>query len=430
MALQDLTPQLRTRLSRMERAVGWFVVLAIVLLTGGFAYYVYNAAEQRGWFKIKAPFYTFVADASGLKVGDPVRLMGFDVGQIIRITAMPADQYTYNVYLEFELKEPFYDYMWTEGSQAKIASADLLGKRVLEVTRGTNGYVTYIFCALRTNVPLPEIRGLPDLSHWALAQEIYAADGTNLLAKPGWALTNAALIGSITAAGYTELTIMDTNQARRKITGVWDDRAGHYAPYTAQSKPYGLLADETPAIAEQLQHMVANVQGALPSVFHLTNVLGTVLSNTVELTSNLNVVAVSARPVVTNLAAATANLDQPGALGERLLPTNLTQSIAGTLTNASATLVSANTNLTMLAENLSRTLDNLASMTSNLNQQVQANTNMLSSVSGAVTHADEFVQGLKRFWLFRHLFKSKETNAPPPRPSPVKPLRAPKEKNG
>ena len=32
MALQDLTPQLRTRLSRMERTVGWFVFLATALL--------------------------------------------------------------------------------------------------------------------------------------------------------------------------------------------------------------------------------------------------------------------------------------------------------------------------------------------------------------------------------------------------------------
>ena len=46
MALQDLTPQLRTRLSRMERAVGWFVMLSLVLLVFGFAYYVYNTAER------------------------------------------------------------------------------------------------------------------------------------------------------------------------------------------------------------------------------------------------------------------------------------------------------------------------------------------------------------------------------------------------
>ena len=31
MALQDLTPQLRTRLNRMERAVGWFVLLGLIL---------------------------------------------------------------------------------------------------------------------------------------------------------------------------------------------------------------------------------------------------------------------------------------------------------------------------------------------------------------------------------------------------------------
>jgi hypothetical protein len=36
MALQDLTPQLRTRLSRMERAVGWFVFVATALLLFGF----------------------------------------------------------------------------------------------------------------------------------------------------------------------------------------------------------------------------------------------------------------------------------------------------------------------------------------------------------------------------------------------------------
>ena len=40
MALQDLTPQLRTRLNRMERMVGWFVFLATALLLFGFGYYV------------------------------------------------------------------------------------------------------------------------------------------------------------------------------------------------------------------------------------------------------------------------------------------------------------------------------------------------------------------------------------------------------
>jgi hypothetical protein len=92
--------------------------------------------------------------------------MGFDVGQITQITAMPADNFSYNVYIEFELKEPFYDYIWTEGSVAKINTADFLGKRVLEVTRGTGGYPTYTFCELRHNVIISEARGLPDTANW------------------------------------------------------------------------------------------------------------------------------------------------------------------------------------------------------------------------------------------------------------------------
>src|SRR5437016_3574670 len=133
MALQDLTPQLRTRLSRMERAVGWFVVLAAAMLLFGFGYYIYNTAQRKGWFKTKAPYFTFTDRATGLKVGDPVKLMGFDAGEITAIKPMPAEQFTYNVYIEFELQSPNYDYMWTDGSRAKVTTADLLGKRLLEV---------------------------------------------------------------------------------------------------------------------------------------------------------------------------------------------------------------------------------------------------------------------------------------------------------
>ena len=89
MALQDLTPQLRTRLSRMERAVGWFVFLATALLLFGFGYYIYHTAERKGWFKIKAPFHTYVQSSAGLNVGDPVYMMGFPVGQITSVQPMP-----------------------------------------------------------------------------------------------------------------------------------------------------------------------------------------------------------------------------------------------------------------------------------------------------------------------------------------------------
>src|SRR4051812_39491351 len=97
MALNDLTPQLRTRLSRLERVVGWFVTIASVLLLGGLGYYVYNIAERKGWFLEKVNYYTFVRTASGLKPGEPVRLMGRDVGEIMEITPMGPYE-PYNIY--------------------------------------------------------------------------------------------------------------------------------------------------------------------------------------------------------------------------------------------------------------------------------------------------------------------------------------------
>jgi len=50
MALQDLTPQLRTRLRRVEKIVSLFVVLATVLLAAGFVFYLHQTAKRRGWF--------------------------------------------------------------------------------------------------------------------------------------------------------------------------------------------------------------------------------------------------------------------------------------------------------------------------------------------------------------------------------------------
>jgi hypothetical protein len=59
-------------------------------------------------------------------------------------------------------------------------------------------------------------------------------------------------------------------------------------------------------------------------------------------------------------------------------------------------------------------LDNVAAITSNLNLQVQANSNILSSISQMVVHADQLMQGLQRHWFLRSAFRTK-TNRPPER---------------
>jgi ABC-type transporter Mla subunit MlaD len=420
MALQDLTPQLRTRLGRMERAVGWFVVLALTLLVFGFAYYVYHTADRKGWFVTKAPYWTYAESATGIKVGDPVMLMGLVAGQITRMDPMDPEEFKHNIYVEFEIKAPYYGYLWTEGSRAKVTTADFLGKRVLEVTKGTGGQATYIFNPLR-EVTLAEAQGIAGSTNWVLAQEVYDATGTNLVASPKWPLTN---LTAIAAAGCTNLWIMDRAEEHKSMTGIWNDQEGRYMHYTVKSKPYQLISDESAAVTERLEKLVAEVEAALPNILGLTNLLKRVLSNSSEVTSNLNVAVLDARPAVSNLAKISAQLDRPGGLGEWLLPTNILHQVESTLGSANTTLDTANTtlntantNLEVLVENLGRSLDNLANLTSNLNVQVQSNTNILSEISRAIVDADSFIQGLKRHWLLRSAFRNKagdESAASPP----------------
>lgn len=125
-----------------ERVVGVFVVLALLLLLAGFAYYLYHTAERKGWRVPRCPYYTFVQSADGLEVGDPVRMMGFDIGELTVIEAQPPSSY-YHVFIGVEIKRPYYGYIWTD-SRIKVTTAGLLGRRQLEVTKGETGGPTVL----------------------------------------------------------------------------------------------------------------------------------------------------------------------------------------------------------------------------------------------------------------------------------------------
>ena len=360
MPLQDLTPQLRTRLSRMERLVGLFVFLAVLLLLTGLTFYVYSTAQRKGWFLAKAPYFTYLRSGAGLKVGDNVKLMGFDVGEITEITA--EKPFTYDaqgrmldVYVEFIVKGDKIGFVWND-SKVKVKSAGLLGARYLEVTKGgTSGSTNKFYETYK------EKHGR--------VEEIYSGTGTN------------------------------------------------YTNFVAGSK-YPLEADEPPELGTQMDAMVAAARDALPNFLALTNQFRVVMDNLALTTGQLDQMLTNARPLVTNLTVITSNLRDPrGSLGDWLIPTNLQQSLTQTLTAASVTLTSANSvatnadsQLTVLATEMDRTLENLSLITSNLNRQVQVNTNILSEISTLITNTDNMITGLKRHWLLRSAFKEKKTN--------------------
>jgi phospholipid/cholesterol/gamma-HCH transport system substrate-binding protein len=360
MALQDLTPQLRTRLRRVERIVSLFVVLAALLLLAGFAYYLHHTAKRKGWFIPKAKYFTLAMSGEGLNVGDEVALMGFPAGEITGITAEPPGSW-YKIFVQFEIRKPYYGYIWSD-SKVKIAATGLLGSRRLEVTAGYTGQPT----------------------------AYDRADGQ---------------VGEM---------LVD----------------GKRLPVTQAHKGVYLLPEEDPALSERAQKLVTTVEQALPNILGLTNQIAVTLNNVagasahanqlagnaVTLTGNANILLTNltalladARPIVTNVAVITGHLTNPhGSLGDWVLPADIH-------TNLNRVILSSDAQLNRLAASLNDTLLNVAAITSNLNQQVQTNDQILAEISRLVVDTDSMVQGLKKHWLLRSAFKGEKskTNAPP-----------------
>jgi len=401
----------------MERIVGWFILAAAALMIFAFGYYLYRTAEQRGWFEVKAPYTTYSDTGAGLAVGDPVHLMGFPIGRITRVSAMPprGKGSDHNVQIELLIVGTNYNYIWTGNSRAKFVDSGFLGKRQLDITKGTNGYNTYVNYPVQ-KMTLAEIRSSPHLAKLRLGEEI--SRGTTLVSK-GWVGLSTNL-DKLAGLGLSNVWVVDVTSRTKNITAVWNDDEDHYEPFTG-TNIYVLPPDEPPALMDRVQGIVSQVEAALPNFLAFTNQIAATLSNSEQLTSNLNAVAAGIRPAVADVAVITAHLRDPrGSLGEWLIPTNLNGQLAATLlnangaiTNVNGTLTNVNTNLLMVFDEVGRSLDNVADLTSNLNHQVQVNSNLLAQISDIIVNSDDFIQGLKRHWFLRSAFKPAKTNAPP-----------------
>ena len=419
MALQDLTPQLRTRLSRLERVVGVFVAVATLLLVVGLVYYIYQRAQTKGWGKRTLPYFTFVDNAAGIKVGQKVKLMGFDAGEVTQIEAQEPGSF-FNVFIAMKVIEPYDGYLW-EDSRAKIGASDFLGNRFIELTKGTNGPATYIFHPIK-EVTLQDAAELLGNDQLFFAEEVYDQYKTNLITKSGRPLSKQALDKIMESPSVATIHLYDKSVTSKKATGLWDFRQARYVPPERDIdtlKGYYLEPDESPALGERLEKVANLVEAALPGILDLTNQLRRVLENAAVTTARADDILISTRPIIANLNRISEQLSDPrGSFGEWLIPPDMSRQITQALTSANSTLISANTiltnsdaQITTLAIGLDQTIENLASITSNLHQQVKANTNVVSEISRLIIDTDDMVQGLKRHWLLRSAFKSKTSTA-------------------
>jgi ABC-type transporter Mla subunit MlaD len=301
--LGDLTPQLRTRLFRTERFVGLFVAVAGVLMLVGFLYYLYHTAERRGWFVPSSPYFTFVHSADGLKIGDPVLLMGFSVGEITQIEAQPPENY-YNVYVAFEVRRPYYGYVWTD-SKARIITGDLFGSRRIEVTKGVDGMPT-----------------------------VYEQEGR-----------------------VKDILVKNKEQTYQKVALAESPKGVFLEPLeepTITQRAEKLLD----GLERQLPAILDQVEKQLPAVL---NQVEKVLASADSMVKNVDAVAADARPILANIERITMHLRDPdGSLGEWLLPPELREEMGATLTTLKGNLKALNktlSNVTAMTGSLRRQVE-------------------------------------------------------------------------
>ena len=402
MPLQDLTPELRTRLRRVERTVGWFVTLAAVILFVGFAYYIYATAKARGWFVTKLNYATGLDSAAGLSAGDPVTLMGFSVGEITEIKPNdPAKAHGVTIF--FRIKDPYWGYIWYDSRV--LVNSDFLGHRFLEVVKGQNGQPSAF------TGPDGKLMVMNSMLTYDKYKEL-KAQLTSLSTNQG--LPEDAILAQVTNQLMeiikSQKDVYYTNAIHARYNDAVDTTGRNY---------YWIPPLEEPALSDRLAAVATAVQLALPGILSMTNQLAAVLSNANFAVSQLNGTLAETRPTLTNLAVITGNLRDPnGSLGNWLLPTNLTAQLNQTLLSARETLGAArgtldttDTNLTKVATDLDATLQHLSDLTSNLAWQVSVNTNLVSEISTTIVHTDDLIQGLKKEWFLRGAFKKKKSPA-------------------
>ena len=281
MAIQDLTPQLRTRLRRVEKIVGFFVMLAALVLLVGFGYYLYHTGQRKGWFIPKCPYFTFVQSAEGLKIGDPIVLMGFDVGNITTITAQsPGD---HRVFVGMDVLQPYYGYIWSD-SKVRIAAVGLLGGRNLEITAGEAGMPT-----------VKEAGGLiTELwihDHWVPIGKVHKGVRLDPDEKPSLSDRAQKLVGTVESALPNILGL--TNQLYAVLTNTAQLTANANQMVTNLTVITANLRDPHGSLGEWL----------VPNDLH----------------TNLTAVTASLNDTILNLAAITSNLNAQVESNDKIL---------------------------------------------------------------------------------------------------------------
>jgi phospholipid/cholesterol/gamma-HCH transport system substrate-binding protein len=122
------------QLTWVELRVGVFVLAGLTLLGIGII-----SLTGAGGLQPKYSLKTYLPEVDGIVAGAPVRLEGFDIGEVqeVAITPNPPDK-MHNIELRMRIGRKFQNYVRTD-STASLETEGLLGNRFVTISRGLAG---------------------------------------------------------------------------------------------------------------------------------------------------------------------------------------------------------------------------------------------------------------------------------------------------
>lgn len=358
--MQDLTPQIRTRLRRVEWLVLAFLIGTGLLFLSALGWWIKTTGDARGWFVIEVPYYTYLENAGAIREGTPVKMMGFTIGKVESVTTAEDNSFNrlnkFNVFVHFLVREPYYGYIHTD-SKCRLGGTgvDLLGGSWLELTRAEGEGI-------------PTVQSSNSVTSVLSDQFAYKPDSAER--------TNKYLV---------------------------------YRPIKRKDSGYFMKTETSISLMDNAESAVATVQAALPG---LTNALAGILTNVHALTAEL-------RPALNKPGGLGELLVPPNLLrGLEITLEDLHRTQANlqpVITNANGTLVLAqetSAQLKPLFIEVQGAVSNVQALMMSLQSQV-VSTNLLGNVSRladkAALLADTTDTLMRRHWLFRSAFKTNES---------------------
>src|SRR6266536_5191534 len=96
---------------------------------------IFLLTSSKGLFQKTATLRTFMADASGMAEGTPVRLNGFSIGTLNKIELTKSAEPKRSVEFVMRVRENFLQQIPVD-SVAGISAANLLGDKFINITKG------------------------------------------------------------------------------------------------------------------------------------------------------------------------------------------------------------------------------------------------------------------------------------------------------